>query len=110
MKKALDRVGDATLALCAASFGAMYAHDGHAWKALVCGFFAGALRLARAHGPAAGRRREASRVMKRRLTFVLGLVQLAIDGIAFARHIVLGTEPAWVERMRGELEDMEREP
>jgi hypothetical protein len=49
--------------------------------------------------------------MKRsRLTFALGLIALARDGLALLRHLVLGTEPAWVERMRSEIEDAEREP
>jgi hypothetical protein len=39
--------------------------------------------------------------MKRsRLTFALGLIALARDGLALLRHLVLGTEPAWMERVR----------
>jgi hypothetical protein len=49
--------------------------------------------------------------MKRsRLTFALGLIALARDGLALLRHLVLGTEPAWVASIRGEIEDAEREP
>lgn len=38
--------------------------------------------------------------MTRALVMALGVVGLAIDGVRLARHLVLGTEPAWVARVR----------